>query len=186
MDNLVLVDMDAVLTDFEPNFIAHWFRLFPGEPCPITETQTAFANRATLPPHVRDKVWSVYLTPGLFDTMPVMPGGAEALREMEDAGLRPHICTAPMPGHATCLSEKHAWVGRHMPSFMRDRLIISLDKTLVRGTWLIDDLPNVHGLMRPVWTQILFSAPYNWRTPAKHRLNDWFAWRRLFTELGCL
>lgn len=181
--DIVLVDMDAVLTDFDAAFVKKWLTLFPGEPCPVKEAQDAFANRTRLPKRLHEKVTRVYLSPDLFSGMTPMPGASSALTEMRRCGLEPYICTAPMPGHLTCLTEKHAWVKKHMPRFIHDRLIISMDKTLVKGRWLIDDLPHVRGAIKPDWQQIIFSAPYNASVSDLPRLHCWPAWKQLFASL---
>merc|ERR1712048_684490 len=41
------------------------------------------------------------------------------------------------------------------------RLILTCDKTTVRGDFLIDDKPSICGSQQPLWTQIIFDAPYN-------------------------
>jgi 5'(3')-deoxyribonucleotidase len=186
MGDVVLIDMDAVLTDFNFAFVKRWAQIFPNERCPIREAQEAFASRTPLPTRLRKKAVSVYLSPGLFIDMRPMPGARSALTEMRRCDLEPYICTAPMPGHKTCLSEKQEWVARHLPRFMRGRLNIALDKTMVRGRWLIDDLPNVRGIMKPEWTQIIFSAPYNDHVTDAPRISSWNAWKRTFAELGAI
>jgi len=72
--------------------------------------------------------------------------------------------------------------------FLR-RLIITRDKTLVKGAVLIDDKPHVTGAVTaPDWTHLLFDQPYNRDNSlsSKPRLSQWCDWRTSFTTLGLM
>jgi 5'-nucleotidase len=56
-------------------------------------------------------------------------------------------------------------------------VILTRDKTLVRGDILVDDKPTIAGLATPLWRHILFDQPYNRHFPTL-RLN-WFTWREI-------
>lgn len=56
------------------------------------------------------------------------------------------------------------WVGR---------IILTSDKTAVKGDVLIDDKPKIVGAHHPVWKHLLFSAPYNTAMDTAHRLSSW-------------
>lgn len=49
------------------------------------------------------------------------------------------------------------------------RLIITSDKTKIRGDLLIDDKPYITGSEYPAWEHVLFTAPYNSELPVDGR-----------------
>lgn len=51
----------------------------------------------------------------------------------------PYILTAPSTINPMCYTEKRLWVEDHLGMFMVNRLIISPDKSLLKGDILIDD-----------------------------------------------
>ena len=60
------------------------------------------------------------------------------------------------------------------------RLVLTSDKTLVRGDLLIDDKPQVSGQERlPSWEHVVFDAPYNRGTAHNLRLGSWAKWREI-------
>ena len=53
--------------------------------------------------------------------------------------MEPYILTAPSVHNPLCYTEKRVWVEQHLGMSMVNRLIISPDKSLLRGDYLIDD-----------------------------------------------
>ena len=84
---------------------------------------------------------------------------------------------------AFCAAEKYAWVERHLGAEWKGRILITSDKTLVRGDVLIDDKPLITGAeASPAWAHLLFDAPYNRPEAlppedARVRLARWADWR---------
>ena len=76
--------------------------------------------------------------------------------------------------------EKLSWVERHLGREFMLRTILTRDKTLVRGNVLIDDKPEVKGVMTPEWEHILFDLPCNRNVPSKRRLT----WKNYRGVLG--
>lgn len=60
-----------------------------------------------------------------------------------------------------CAAEKYAWVRQHFGPEWLNRMILTVDKTTVRGDVLIDDKPKIVGVQHPTWRHLLFNAPYN-------------------------
>jgi 5'-nucleotidase len=100
------------------------------------------------------------------------------------AGHDVRICTSPLTRFENCVPEKFLWVQRHLGDDWVQRIILTKDKTLVRGDVLIDDKPEVTGRLEPSWEHIVFEAPYNTASNAR-RLN-WANWAQVFrdVELG--
>jgi 5'(3')-deoxyribonucleotidase len=111
---IVYVDMDDVLCAFTPA------RLAALSACPeIKYPQSQY---------------------GFFAGLEAIPGGLEAiawLRAQEQFSV--YILTAPSLQNPLCYTEKRVWVEQHLGFDMVERLIISPDKGLNKGDYLIDD-----------------------------------------------
>lgn len=90
-----------------------------------------------------------------------MTGGVDALKRLVASGFEVMICTSPVANSRYCAQEKWEWVREHLGDAWLKRLILTCDKTTVRGDFLIDDKPCIVGSQQPLWTQIVFDAPYN-------------------------
>ncbi|WP_421446371.1 5' nucleotidase, NT5C type, partial [Agrobacterium tumefaciens] len=55
-------------------------------------------------------------------------------------------------------------------------MILTRDKTLVRGDLIIDDKPRIQGAVTPSWRHIVYDAPYNRQVTDAPRLT-WQNWR---------
>lgn len=114
---------------------------------------------------------AVYRT-GFFRSLPLKAGAVEAVRALESAGCDVFICTAPSLRNPSCASDKMLWVADHFPS-LRRKVVVSKDKTLVRGHILVDDKPEVQGILPPVWQHVLFQTPGNAHMDAPLCLASW-------------
>lgn len=103
-------------------------------------------------------------------------GAKTALRAMVRAGHDVRIVTSPWPSNPRCASAKIDWVMQHFGPRWARRVILTMDKTLVRGDFLIDDKPQVTGSMVPTWKHIHFTQPYNVNDIAHGRINRWSEW----------
>ena len=111
---ILYVDMDNVLVDF-PSGIE---RISP-------EIQKRFHNRM-------DEV------PGIFSLMDPMDGAIEAFSELCRRYDTYILSTAPWE-NPSAWSDKLEWVKRHLGDYARKRLILSHNKNLNAGDYLIDD-----------------------------------------------
>jgi hypothetical protein len=75
-----------------------------------------------------------------------------------------------------CASEKYEWVVRHFGRGAASRVVMTSDKTAVRGDVLIDDKPKITGAHTPTWQHIIFDAPYNKAATGRTRLMSWEGW----------
>jgi len=175
---IVLVDQDGPLADFERGFLECWQRQYPGAFSIPYEARRSFYLRDEYPPHLRTWVDGIYCAPGFYRSLPPTPGCVEAMREMLDLGLDVRICTAPLTRYEHCVLEKYQWTEEHLGHAFTKRMIVTKDKTLVRGAYLIDDRPTVEGTLKPEWEHVLFDCPYNSQIPRKRRLN-WSNWREI-------
>jgi 5'-nucleotidase len=98
------------------------------------------------------------------------------------AGHDVRICTSPLSGARFCAAEKIQWVHDRLGPEWERRVIITKDKTLVRGDVLIDDKPEVTGALVPTWEHLVFEAPYNIGA-AGWRIN-WGNWSEVLAQAG--
>ncbi len=83
---------------------------------------------------------------GFFLKLQPMPGGIDAVRALEASALyTPYILTAPSVKNPLSYTEKRVWVETHLGMEFVQRLIISPDKSLLKGDFLIDDITHGRG-----------------------------------------
>lgn len=173
---IVLLDQDGVLADFERGFLLAWAQAYPDQPAIPLAQRRRFRLAEDYPEHLRADVAAVYAAPGFFLDLPPIEGAISAVGEMLAAGLDVRICTAAIDDYENCVLEKFRWVERHLGRDFTHRMILTKDKTLVAGDWLVDDKPAITGSRAPQWQHVLFDAPYNRQVSDVPRLN-WTNWR---------
>ena len=156
---LLLIDQDGVLADFDQGVRLAWRAQYHSE-APIGSRQH-FYLRDDMAPQYHQQLHDIYTRPGFFATLPPIAGAVEALHTLLAHGLDVHICTAPISDYQNCVAEKFMWVEQHLGREWVSRIILTKDKTWVRGDILIDDKPQISGSLAPLWTQWLYDAPYN-------------------------
>ena len=114
MKKIVYVDMDNVLVNFES-----------GIQQLTKETQEAYAGRL-------DEV------PGIFGLMEPLEGGIEAVRYLAEHFEVYMLSTATWE-NPSAWSDKLLWIKRYLPKVGFKRLILSHNKHLNAGDYLIDD-----------------------------------------------
>ncbi|HEY2814779.1 MAG TPA: hypothetical protein VGJ03_15040 [Acidimicrobiales bacterium] len=99
----------------------------------------------------------------MFRTMPVMPGAAEALWRLSDAGVWIRIITHRLYvnwGHAVAVSDTVEWLDHNAIPY-RDICFLGR-KPEVEAACYVDDSPDVVDALRAEDnTVIVFDAPYN-------------------------
>lgn len=176
---IVLIDQDGVLVDFELGFFQAWRKKFPDELFTHIEDRKSKSLFGDYPENLREKIRSVYQAPGFYINLPPIPNGRDVVREIIKLGHDVFICTTSMSHFENCLREKYEWVERYLGREFTKRIIIAKDKTLVRGTYLIDDCPTIKGLLKPEWEHIIFDAPYNKKGGCRRIKNDWSNWKEV-------
>jgi 5'(3')-deoxyribonucleotidase len=79
--------------------------------------------------------------PGAYLEMSPLPGAIEAVRSVIGMGYDAWLATKPPTGVAFAYSDKAQWVFDHLPE-LRRKLILTHDKGLLKGDYLIDDRPH--------------------------------------------
>ena len=174
------MDMDGVLVDWTAQFESDLARFYP-------EYKFDMLREFSTPTHLsqehQDAINWVKTRIGFYKEMRPIPGAIDAVVEMAEQ----HdvwLCSSPEVLNASCESDKKTWVRLYMGDYWANRLILTKDKTMVRGDLLIDDRPDVGGIMEPEWEHILFSQPYNDHVKDKIRLDGWTDWRSVMIGAG--
>lgn len=113
---IVYVDMDNVLVDFE-------------------------SARNKLPEGVWDAAPDKADLPGVFALMEPLDGAIDAYKALHAKYDVYILSTSPWANH-TAMNDKLVWVKKHLGDHGYKRLILSHNKHLNRGDYLIDDRPN--------------------------------------------
>ena len=174
----VLLDMDGVVVDWDEGFRAAWAARGHAPP----ERARSYYMEECVEPGLREEAVALFHAEGFFRDLPPREGALAAVSEVAEA-YEVFICTSPVLTSPFCAAEKYAWVERHLGADWKRRVVITSDKTLVRGDVLIDDKPAITGAeVAPAWTHVLFDAPYN--DPgalapgdSRVRLARWADWR---------
>lgn len=190
---VVLVDMDMVLCDFESYFLEKYREKYPDEPFIPLEERSQFYIReqyATIRQDLSLKCREIYCAEGFFVNIPEIPGAVAAVKEMNQIeNVEVFICTSPLIGnYRYCVKEKYEWIEKHMGNDWAGKIILTPDKTLINGHLLIDDRPNIKGMIKkPTWEHVLFTACHNKNivlSTKKKRLDSWAneQWKTLIEE----
>lgn len=175
---MVIVDMDGTIADFEARLEYLLKKRHPDVPIPPVLNKYPFTENFEDPQH-RKLVSAIYSEPGFFEKLTPIDGAIIALHEMEaDPNIEVFICTTPLLSSPASASEKLQWINKYLGSDWSSRLVITCDKSLLKGKWLIDDAPRVHALSnKPSWTLIQFARPHNHKRSKIQRLEHWKDWR---------
>ncbi|MGN6325826.1 5' nucleotidase, NT5C type [Pseudolysinimonas sp.] len=159
----ILVDQDEVIAAFLPGLerlVEEQNPRIPKDWTPIVGT-TRWDLLADRPRSQQQAISRAMSTSGLFASLEPIPGALEALREMAAEGHDVHIVTSPMSSNPTCASDKLAWVTRYLGNDWRHKVVITDDKTIVRGDILFDDKGSIPRRRQASWTQVLIEQPHN-------------------------
>lgn len=169
---IVLIDMDGVIVDFEVYFLKCFMVKYPElEYIPVKDRRQFYA-RDDYHSDFTPLIHSIFESKGFFLEIPPIEGALEAIKILAVKN-EVFICTAPYFSSEHCVGEKFEWVRKYLGEKWLAHTIISKDKTLVRGDYLIDDKPIITGVKRPTWEHIIFDAPYNREIKDKRRIVNW-------------
>lgn len=175
----ILVDMDGVIADFEGDFLRRWRELYPERKYVPLEERRGFYLREQYPEEYINHVQEIYRGEGFYQNLPPMPGALEALKEIKEIFKNVFLCTSPMlPKYENCVLEKYHWVYKHLGEEWVYNMILTKDKTIIKGDVLIDDMPDIIGSEKPEWEHILYDQPYNRNVNDKRRLT-WKNWKEV-------
>ena len=175
---IILIDQDGPLADETARLFEILRERYPADLSRHSGVRTQFALTDNFPAHLSEAIEEIRRSKGFYYSFPPVAGSVEAVNEMTRLGHRVYICTAPLSHYEHCIPEKYAWIERYLGSDFTMRIVPAKDKTVVRGNILIDDRPEVEGILEPEWEHVLFDASYNRHITHKRRLN-WNSWKEV-------
>lgn len=181
----VLVDMDAVIADWHAEYDRQLALVGdPAAAIPRSHQQPSWNLKLDRTPAEIAIIDELMAIDGFYRDLEQITGAHEALNGMLAAGHDVRIVSAPFIPNATCASDKLAWVARHYGPEWVARVILTNDKTFVRGDILIDDKPEIIGACTPDWGHIVFgSYPYNSHIDG-HRMRTWADLPQVLDRIG--
>ena len=178
---VVLVDMDGTIADFDSRAYALMAARHPDVAMPVYK-QREFPLSRGLPAAQRPLLEVLFKEEGFFREMQPIEGAVAALNEMVAAGIDVRLCSSPLSSSPCCVMEKVEWAVAHLGKSWVDRIILTRDKTLVRGDILLDDAPQAKSSsLEPMWEHVYFDQPCNRSgasdaDPSRRRLVAWKDW----------
>jgi 5'-nucleotidase len=156
----VLVDVDSVLNIFDEHF---WDRC-TARGYVFDIEHHSHQKKRWFTDHIPDKkhrnaARRMVDKAGWFRDIPVMPGSQEGIKALAEKA-EVYLCTKPLEINPTCHQDKFDWVKEHFPDFT-DRLIITGDKSMIRGDILLDDAPKPKWFDKAEWVPVVYSQPQN-------------------------
>lgn len=183
---IFLSDLDGVGTEWDNNFDNDILTRYSHIPnFPLKHERKSFNFYDGQPEEIVVAIQEIMDRPGFYDELSPIEGWVDAMHEIQDEGHEVFIVTSPWVTNPTCVQDKFNWVARHLGEEWRSRVIITKDKTLVRGDVLVDDKPTITGAMIPVWEHVVYDQPYNQGLPNR-RLTHWADWRITLPEFSAL
>jgi 5'-nucleotidase len=180
---VLLIDQDSVIADWGSQVKQRFEARFPDRKLRPQEEWTTFYLEDVHPDEWRKDIRQVVSEKGFYSSLAPIEGALEALKDIEQNCLgfiEPFICSSPDTHFEDllCHSEKAQWVESILGHFWTKRLILTKDKTLVRGHILIDDKPEITGALQPTWSHVVFDQPWNRNTMTLQRFS-WKDWTSL-------
>lgn len=158
---IALVDLDNVIADQLVGFYQEIAKQYPEITLPDRNALKEFDLEYNFPFEDWKKIKSLRLQEGFFRDLPLIEGAREGLERLADQATHVRIVTAPTWEWQFCVPEKYEWVEKHLGREWTGKIILTRDKTFVKGNILIDDSPSVSGIWEQEWTHILYDQPYN-------------------------
>lgn len=177
----ILVDMDGVLANFEKGLLDEFRRRCPNKLYIPLNERTTFHARDQYPEDSRQVLREIIKSKGFYRNLEPIAGALEAIKEISSDNLV-FICTSPANDYENCVGEKFWWVEERLGREWTKRIVLTNDKTIVRGDYLIDDKPVVAGALVPDWEQIIYTQPYNARINDSRKRMDWTNWRSVLCQ----
>lgn len=163
----ILVDQDGPLADFDARFYQHCAdSRFPMHGGDVHAGALCVEHRFATDclEHVHAKAARQHVNQThWFSELPVVDGAVDGINALAD---HPDveavwICTKPLEANPHCQSDKANWVRKHLGEDWLRRLIITPDKSMVRGDILLDDAPKPEWFPIAEWAPVVFPMSWN-------------------------
>jgi|TARA_Y100000294_G_C8398794_1_gene273926 5'-nucleotidase len=174
---IILVDMDDVIVEFEKKIIELIIKSNPEKKELFKREKEKFKLSEEYP-ELKKIINDIKEKKGFMKSLEPVEGSIEALKEIKGKGHKVIICTSPLSKYEHSVKEKYDWIGKNLGYEWTKKIILTKDKTLIKGDILIDDKPNISGLKNPEWEHVLFDKSYNKHVKNKRRLT-WKNWKEI-------
>jgi len=176
---IVLIDMDGVICDYTQRMLDLAVERFNLPQYKAGEVLDFYTEKI-FPEEVQTQVEELSLERDFFLSLKPLPESIEAVKEiLDDPRFDVWICSSPKKKGEWCHSEKFLWLRKYFGQKFAEKLVLTRDKTLVYGDYLIDDKVSILGVNKnPSWEQIVFNQPYNQAFQGKKRM-DWKNWKNV-------
>lgn len=98
-------------------------------------------------------------TSHFFQHIPVTDGAIEGVKELRQY-FDVWICTKPLDANQFCRDDKMWWIKTYFPD-LYSKVIMTPKKSLVQGTILLDDAPDLDCVDRAFWKPVVFTDQFN-------------------------
>jgi 5'-nucleotidase len=175
---IILVDMDGVLCNFIKYYLKKIFSR--GGPLLSESEIKHFEIRDNFEKKYHELMRGIDGKKNFYLNLEPIDGAIESLKKMfSDKRLEIFICTSPKKIHNFCVQEKYDWVKKHLGQEFVEKIIMTRDKTLIHGNFLIDDKVEITGKNKnPTWEHLLFDRTYNQHVSSKKRF-FWENWEEI-------
>jgi 5'-nucleotidase len=178
----ILWDMDGTTHEWSTRLNEILLSLDPDFPV-VPHGQRVGFDYFWVPGANRDTILAAMNDPRLYDALEPIPHVMDTIREIDAAGIDQFFCSTPTWSNPGCVPGKLASLAKDLGPEWQNRLILTHDKTLVRGDVLIDDKPVITGAHTPVWQHVMFDQDYNGHIDTPHRMTDPRNWRETLAPL---
>ena len=178
---IILVDMDGVIAEFGGKAKEIFLNKYPDKENLLLRERKNLKLKDDFP-EIKEEIDEIVNSIGFAESLDLIDGSLEALNDLLGRGHEVRICTRPKSDYKNSVLEKYFWVEKHFGKEWTKRLILTKDKTLIKGDLLIDDNLEVKGVKEPEWEHVVFDQPYNKHIEGKRRIN-WKNYKDILEEI---
>lgn len=169
--DIVLVDMDGVLADFDGGTERYLAEYHPD--IAIAPRNNYYFRHDYPDPAHQDIINKLHASQNFFKSLPPIKGAIEGWQRLCDLGYEPRVCSSPLRTNEWCEAEKRDWLRRMLGSAAARAAIITDDKYLYDGVALIDDRPSIKHVELAPWQHVVYDKTYNQDALSKLRIKGW-------------
>jgi 5'-nucleotidase len=163
----VLIDMDGVIANFEKDLLDTYRAENPKLPVlpdikrrglRIAEQYKNYFGTIEM-----KKLQDIMTRKGFFKNLTPISPAVEAVHKLleQPQYYDCFICTAPLVHNPYCTSEKLEWIRSVFGQAFGKKVIITNDKTVVNGDFLVDDNAEIIGAQLPSYQHVLVRQSHN-------------------------
>jgi len=164
----IIVDMDEVIADTTLG-MRNWYRKNFGGEIDFDKMLAGQSLVKGFPEEHQAIVRQQLFEPGFFRGLPVIENSIEVLEEMNKR-YDIYIVSAAIE-FPNSLKDKYEWLLENYPFFKWQQLVLSGDKKMIHGDFMIDD--HARHLEHFKGKPYLFTAPHNLNEKRFDRIDNW-------------